>query len=153
MLIVGLRLHGACVMPGSPAVSAVRGLLTPERWRDPEPCGPLELETGLLCCMLSHSVMSNSVRPHDLSQRTTLLCPWNFPGKNLGGGCYFLLQGIFPNQGSSPSCLLHLLHWQVNPLPWSHLGSPTTEIFRRKNGRHAVVMGLYEFLSPSREPL
>ena len=24
-----------------------------------------------------------------------LLCPWDFPGKNTGVGCYFLLQGIF----------------------------------------------------------
>ena len=27
-----------------------------------------------------------------------LLCPWNSAGKNTGMGCYFLLQGIFPNQ-------------------------------------------------------
>ncbi|XP_070336642.1 coiled-coil domain-containing protein 171 isoform X2 [Odocoileus virginianus] len=33
------------------------------------------------------------------------------PGKNLGVGCHFLLQGIFPTQGLNP-CLLHLLHWQ-----------------------------------------
>ena len=25
--------------------------------------------------------------------------PWNFPGKNTGGGCHFLLQEIFPTQG------------------------------------------------------
>ena len=24
-----------------------------------------------------------------------LLCPWDFPGKNTGVGCHFLLQGIF----------------------------------------------------------
>ena len=27
-----------------------------------------------------------------------LLCPWNFPSKNTGAGCHFLLQGIFPTQ-------------------------------------------------------
>ena len=37
-------------------------------------------------------------------------CPWNFPGKNTGVGCHFVLQGIFLTQGSSPH-LLHLLHW------------------------------------------
>ena len=26
---------------------------------------------------------------------TRLLCPWDFPGKNAGVGCHFLLQGIF----------------------------------------------------------
>ena len=30
-----------------------------------------------------------------------LLCSWDFPGKNTGGGCHFLLQGIFPTQGSN----------------------------------------------------
>ena len=25
----------------------------------------------------------------------SLLCPWNFPGKNTRVGCHFLLQGIF----------------------------------------------------------
>ena len=39
-----------------------------------------------------------------------LLCPWDFPGKTTGVGCHFLLQGIFPTQGSNP----HLLHWQVD---------------------------------------
>ena len=38
-----------------------------------------------------------------------LLCPWNFPGKNTGVGCHFLLQGIFLTQGSNLH-LLHLLH-------------------------------------------
>ena len=33
-------------------------------------------------------------------------CPWDFPGKNTGVGCHFLLQGIFLTQGSN----LHLLH-------------------------------------------
>ena len=35
-------------------------------------------------------------------------------------GCYFLLQGIFLTQGSNP----HLLHWLVDSLSLSHLGSP-----------------------------
>ena len=36
----------------------------------------------------------------------SLLCSWDFPGKNTGLGCYFLLQGIFPAQGSN-LCFLH----------------------------------------------
>ena len=31
-----------------------------------------------------------------------LLCPWNSPGKNIGVGCYSLLQGIFPTQELNP---------------------------------------------------
>ena len=42
------------------------------------------------------------------------------PGKNTGVGCHALLQGIFLTQGSNP----HLLHWQVDSLPLSHLESP-----------------------------
>ena len=46
-----------------------------------------------------------------------------FPGTNTGMGCHFLLHEIFQTQGSNPY-LLHLLHWQVDSLPLSHLGSP-----------------------------
>ena len=56
-----------------------------------------------------------------------LLCPWDFPGKNTGGGCHFLLQGIFLTHGSNPS----LLHWQANFLPQSHLGSLGTLIIKQ----------------------
>ena len=35
---------------------------------------------------------------------------WDSPGKNIGAGCCFLLQGIFLTQGWNLS-LLHLLHW------------------------------------------
>ena len=43
---------------------------------------------------------------------------WDFPGKNTGAGCHFLLQGLFLDQ-ESKLCLLHLLHWQVDSLPWA----------------------------------
>ena len=35
--------------------------------------------------------MSDSLRPHRL-QPTRLLCPWDFPGKNIGVGCHCLLR-------------------------------------------------------------
>ena len=49
-----------------------------------------------------------------------VLCPCDFPGKNTGAGCHFLLQGVFLTQGSNPC----LLHWQVDSLPLNHKGSP-----------------------------
>ena len=49
----------------------------------------------------SRSVVSDTLRPHGL-QPTRLLHPWDFPGKNTGVGCHFLLQGIFLTQGSNP---------------------------------------------------
>ena len=54
---------------------------------------------------VSRSVTSNSLRPHGL-QPTRLLRPWDFPGNSTGVGRHFLLQGIFPTQGSNPG-LLH----------------------------------------------
>ena len=52
-----------------------------------------------------------------------LLRPWNFPGKDTGVGCHFLLQGIFPTQGSNPGLLhcrqtLYRLSHQGSFLPW-----------------------------------
>ena len=48
----------------------------------------------------SHSVMSNSLRPHGLYS------PWNSPGQNAGVGSLSLLQGIFQTQELNPG-LLH----------------------------------------------
>jgi len=64
-------------------------------------------------------LMSNSLGPYGLYP-ARLLCPWDFPGKNTGVRCHFLLQGIFPTQGSN----LCLLHCQVDSLPLSHQGNP-----------------------------
>ena len=48
---------------------------------------------------------------------TTDRSPPGSPGRNSGVGCHLLLQGSNP-------CLLCLLHWQMDSLPPSHLGSP-----------------------------
>ena len=47
------------------------------------------------------SVLSDSLQ----LEPARLLCPWNFPGKNTGMGCHFLLQGIFSNPGIGNSCV------------------------------------------------
>ena len=67
----------------------------------------------------SHSVVSDSLRPHGLSP-TRLLCPWDFPGNSTGVDCHFRLQRIFPTQGSNlglPHCkqILYRLSHQVSP--------------------------------------
>ena len=56
----------------------------------------------------------------------------DFPGKNTGVGCHFLLQEIFPTQGSNPC----LLHWQVCSSPLSHQGSPPLQ---RGNAKFTFV--------------
>ena len=60
-------------------------------------------------------VMSDSLQPHGLYS------PWNSPGQNTGVGSLFLLQGIFPIQGSNPG----LLHCRQMLYQLSYQGSPT----------------------------
>ena len=62
-----------------------------------------------LCNSMNHSLPSSSV--HGI-----------FPRNNTGADCHFLLQRIFPTQGSNPQ-LLHLLPWQTDCLPLCPLGS------------------------------
>ena len=68
----------------------------------------------------SRSIVSDSLWPHGLYP-TRLLCPWDFPGNSPGMGCHFLLQGIFPTQGSNPGLphckqMLHHLSHQGCPV-------------------------------------
>ena len=62
--------------------------------------------------------VSDSVRPHGL-QPTRLLCPWDFLGNSTGVDCHFLLQAIFPTQGSNPG----LPHCRQTLYRLSHQGS------------------------------
>ena len=70
--------------------------------------------TFLILCLFGQcSVMSDSLQCHEPIR---FLCTWTFPGKNIGMGCHFLLQGIFPTQGQN-SHLLCLLCHQADSLP------------------------------------
>ena len=77
--------------------------ITRQRWLRP------------VLCSAARSCLA--LRPSGL-QPTRLLCPWILQARRLG--CRFFLQGIFPTQGSH-HCLLH---WQLNSLQLSHLGTP-----------------------------
>ena len=96
-----LNSSGYCSISAGKVRSAV--FIAPARSAQPE-------------CVLSRSVVFDSADPPDCSP-PRLLCPWAFLG------CRFLLQGISPIQGWDPP-LLHLLPWQEDSLPRSHLGSP-----------------------------
>ena len=48
-----------------------------------------------------NEVTQSCPTPCDPMEPSRLLCPWDFPGKSTGVGCHFLLQGIFPTQGSN----------------------------------------------------
>ena len=71
--------------------------------------GLISFRIDWLISLLSKGL--KSLLQNQNSKASILFCPWDFPGKNTGVGCHFLLQGIFPTQGSN----LHLLHWQADP--------------------------------------
>ena len=63
-----------------------------------------------------------------------LLCPVEFPSKNIGVGCQSLLQGTFQTQKSNPDVLC-LLHWHTSPPP----GKPARTLYRILNPRDLLV--------------
>ena len=89
-------------------------------------CGTSRQEVGMMTemppCLASlpraesesHSVLSDSLRPHGLYG------PWNSPGQNTGVGSLSLFQWIFPTQGLNPG----LLHCRRILYQLSHKGSP-----------------------------
>ena len=86
------------------------------------PCNTLEPfphDLNLWSESVSRSVMTDSLQPHGLYP-TRFLCPWSFPVKNTGVRSHFLLQGIFPTQGSNPD----LPHCRQILYQLSHKGSP-----------------------------
>ena len=72
------------------------------------------------CCLVAQPSL-DSLSPHGL-QPPRLLCPWDFPGKNSGAGCHFLLQGIFPTQRAN----LGLLHRRQILYHLNHQGNQAT---------------------------
>ena len=84
-------------------------------WED-----PLEEE------MATHSSILAQEVPWTVAHQASL---WDFPSKNTGVGCHFLLQGIFPTQGSYPCPL----HWQIDSLPLSHQGCQRIYIGHKTN--------------------
>ena len=71
-------------------------------------------------CMLS--CVRLLVTPWTLARQARIFQARDFPGKNTGEGCHFLLQGIFPTHGLN-LCLLPLMHWEMGSLQLSHLGT------------------------------
>ena len=68
------------------------------------------------CVCVSQWLLSDSETPWTVDRL------WNYPGKNTGVGCHFLLQGIFLTQGSNPG----LLHCRQILYHLSHQRSPMT---------------------------
>ena len=90
-----------------------------------------------------------------------LLCPWDSLSKNTVVGCYFLLQGIFPTQGSNPhlmspvltsrffttsatceALVLHNIYMMVSAMSKTKAGNVCHE--GERGGCRPVVKGLSE---------
>ena len=65
----------------------------------------------LMCYILGFLIPESE---SEVAQSCQILCdlmdgslsrPWDFPDKNTGVGCHFLLQGIFPTEGLNPGVL------------------------------------------------
>ena len=63
-----------------------------------------------------------------------LPCLWDFPGKDTGVSCHFLLQRIFPNQGSNP----HLLHCRQILYCWATREAHTMIIHNKINNNSST---------------
>ena len=114
---------------GSPPGSAILVFSRQEHWSGlPFPSPRHESEKW----KWSHSVVSDSSRPHGL-QPTRLLHPWDFPGKSTGVGCHCLLRILYiENPKDSIRNLLELIsefskvagERNGNPLQYSCLENP-----------------------------
>ena len=98
----------------------------------------LDVRYGRSKVKWSRTVVSNSLRPYGLLP-TRLLNPWDFPGKSTGVDCHFLLQGIFPTQGSNPG----LPHCRQTLYPLRHQGIPR---YGRKSGQNFHSLDVFSFL-------
>ena len=94
-------------------------------------CGLLTpVNTKICVCVCARSVTQSCLTdcdPMDCSP-PVFLCPWDFSSNHTGEGCHFLLQRIFPTQGSN----LGLLHLQEGSFPLRHLGSHKYKIHKLK---------------------
>ena len=91
-------------------------------------------------CVLSSTVVSGSATPWTVACQPPLAI--NFSDKNTGMDCYFLLLRIFLTQGWNS----RLLHWQLDPSPLSHLGSPFTKTFVQRSSYYRMVCPPCEIL-------
>ena len=101
----------------------------------------------------SRSVMSNSLQPH------RLYSPWDSPGQNTAVGSLFLLQGIFPTQGSNQGLLhcrriLYQLSHQRNPriLEWVAYPFSSGSFWPRNRTKVSCIAGGFFTSWAIREP-
>ena len=81
-------------------------------------CSPC---SWLHACVLSHSVVSNSLRPHGVACPAPLSV--KLSRREYWSGLPLSPPGDLPKPRINPR-IFHPLQWQADPLPLHHLGSP-----------------------------
>ena len=79
-----------------------------------------DLVSQICCCCLGAKSCPPLCDPMDCDPPTSSVHGIS-QAKNTGGGCHFLLQGIFPTRRWN----LHLLQWKADSLPLNHHESPS----------------------------
>ena len=105
-------------------------------------------------CCLAPKLCLTLLKSHGL-QLTRLLCLWDFPGKNTGVVCHFLLQGILLTQGLYPGLLhcrqiLYQLSYQgskgsLNPSFKSSFKHSSRVIFLDYGQDNNIVLKKFQF--------
>ena len=100
------------------------------------------------CCFIT-SVVPDSVRPHR-RQPTRLPHPWDFPGKNTGVGCHFLLQCM---KVKSESEVAQSCPNLCNPMDCSLPGSSVHGIFQARVLEWGAIAfsGKANYISPNKK--
>ena len=70
---------------------------------------------------------------------TKLLRPWDFQGKSTRVGCHFLLQGIFPTQGSFCTVKKAVNKMKRQPMEWE-------KIFANDETNEGLISKIYKQL-------
>ena len=89
--------------------------------------------SGCCCRCQVTSVMSDSVQPHR-QQPTRIHRPWDFPAKNTGVGCHFLLQGMKVKNESEvahrvrPSATPWTAAFQARVLEWGAIAFSDSKV-------------------------
>ena len=116
------NIWGNTVIPSTHRILLPPMRLTELFWTRKKTEALLYMRVCVCVCVCTHTLpqlCQTLCEPMDCSPPARPLCPWNSPGKNTGGHCHFLLQGIFLTHGSN----LCLLHCRRILYPLSHRGS------------------------------
>ena len=91
-----------------------------------------------MCCVLSHSVMSDSLWPHGL-QPARLLCPWGFSRQENWSRLPCPLSGDLPNPGIEPQS------------PTFHVNSLLTESLGKSKNTGVGSLSILQGIIPTQE--